>query len=174
MFPNCEALESINIEEGVVTWYSKDEVCWEKSKMSILEKVNFGFSKFRNKMNGVKIKRGLKLKSSLTKSENDLLDVNSGEAFNREQEITHLIFVVHGIAQRMYEGSVIKNAEDLRKACETKKRECFPNSKNKRLIFLPVDWRSSLTLDDGIVDTITPNSIQTIREKLNSSALDIM
>ena len=41
-------------------------------------------------------------------------------------------------------------------------------------MFMPVDWRSSLTLDDGIVETITPNSIQLIREKLNSSALDLM
>lgn len=165
-----------------MTWYSKDEVCWEKNKMSILEKVNFGFSKFRNKMNGMKIKRGLKPPRP-SKSENDLLTEMASHcqlgqanenALPREQEITHLVFVVHGIAQRMYEGGIIKNAEDLRKECEKKKKECFPNSRNKRFMFLPVDWRSSLTLDDGIVDTITPNSIQTIREKLNSSALDIM
>ena len=47
-----EPVGSINIEEGVVTWYSKDEVCWEKNKMSLIEKMNFGFSKFRSKMNG--------------------------------------------------------------------------------------------------------------------------
>ena len=61
----------------------------------------------------------------------------------------------------------------LRKECEDKKKKHFPNHKN-RYIFIPVDWRSSLTLDDGIVETITPKSIQMIREKLNSSALDIM
>lgn len=53
-------------------------------------------------------------------------------------------------------------------------KEYYPTHKHLRYMFLPVDWRSSLTLDDGIVDTITPNSIQLIREKLNSSALDIM
>ena len=41
-------------------------------------------------------------------------------------------------------------------------------------MFLPVDWRSSLILDNGIIETITPNSIQMIRGKLNSSALDIL
>ncbi len=62
----------------------------------------------------------------------------------------------------------------LRQECEKKKKDYFPGHKSQRYMFLPVDWRSSLTLDDGIVETITPNSIQLIREKLNSSALDIM
>jgi phospholipase DDHD1 len=48
------------------------------------------------------------------------------------------------------------------------------NKKNLRCEFIPVDWRSSLTLDDGIVESITPQTIKSIRNKLNSSALDIM
>jgi phospholipase DDHD1 len=48
------------------------------------------------------------------------------------------------------------------------------NKKEFRCEFIPVDWRSSLTLDDGIVETITPQTIKYIRDKLNSSALDIM
>lgn len=41
-------------------------------------------------------------------------------------------------------------------------------------MFLPVDWRSSLILDEGIIDSITVKNIQYIRSKLNYSALDIM
>ncbi|RNA34157.1 Phospholipase [Brachionus plicatilis] len=111
---------------------------------------------------GVKIRRGQKEKHKESDSEEKL------------PEITHLVFVVHGIAQKLYENSVIKNCEDLRKECEKKKKEFFENSKNERFVFLPVDWRSSLILDDGIVESITPKSIQAIRDKLNSSALDIM
>lgn len=62
----------------------------------------------------------------------------------------------------------------MRKECEKKKKEYFSTNKDHRYMFLPVDWRSSLTLDEGVVETITPNSIPLIREKLNSSALDIM
>ncbi len=40
---------SVNLEQGVVTWYGKDDVYWEKNKMSLIEKMNFGLSKFRNK-----------------------------------------------------------------------------------------------------------------------------
>ncbi len=45
---------------------------------------------------------------------------------------------------------------------------------NFRYAFLPIDWRSSLTLDDGIVDSITLKTASPIRNTLNSSALDIM
>ena len=55
-----------------------------------------------------------------------------------------------------------------------KKREYFQSHESEQYIFLPVDWRSSLTLDDGIVESITPKSIQVIRDKINSSVLDIM
>lgn len=66
------------------------------------------------------------------------------------------------------------NSVSLRKECDKKKKDCLALFNKHRYMFLPVDWRSSLTLDDGIVETITPKSIQMIRDRLNSSALDIM
>lgn len=134
----------------------------KKSKMSLIEKVNFGFTKFRNKINGVRIKRGLKNK------------VKDTEPEEKPQDVTHLVFVVHGIAQKMYENGIVKNCKDIRKECDKKKKEYFSSNKEHRYMFLPVDWRSSLTLDEGVIETITPHSITSIREKLNSSALDIM
>jgi len=62
----------------------------------------------------------------------------------------------------------------LRKECEKKKKEFFADCDDQRFMFLPVDWRSSLILDDGIVESITIKTIQFIRDRLNSSALDIM
>lgn len=62
----------------------------------------------------------------------------------------------------------------MSKECEKQKRENLSAYDEHRYIFIPVDWRSSLTLDDGIVESITLNSIQMIRDKLNASLLDIM
>lgn len=36
-------------------------------------------------------------------------------------------------------------------------------------MFLPVDWRSSLVLDDGLIESITIKNIETTRSKLNYS-----
>lgn len=49
---------------------------------------------------GIKIRRGLKEKHKESDSEEKL------------PEITHLVFVIHGIAQKLYENSVIKNCEE--------------------------------------------------------------
>ena len=54
------------------------------------------------------------------------------------------------------------------------KDDYFSESANKKFMFLPVDWRSSLILDEGIIDSITVKNIQYIRSKLNYSALDTM
>ncbi len=34
------------------------------------------------------------------------------ESDDKNIEITHLVFVVHGIAQKLYENSVVKNCEE--------------------------------------------------------------
>ncbi len=57
----------------------------------------------------------------------------------------------------------------LRKECEKRKKEFFPDCEDQRFMFIPVDWRSSLILDDGIVESITIKTIQFIRDRLNSS-----
>ena len=43
----------------------------------------------------------------------------------------------------------------LRKECEKKKKELFPNSDDKRFIFIPVDWRSSLVNNEKIQKKIS-------------------
>lgn len=49
----------------------------------------------------MRIKRGMKQKYRDTEP-----------AEEKEQEITHLVFVVHGIAQKMYENGIVKNCEE--------------------------------------------------------------
>lgn len=43
-----------------------------------------------------------------------------------------------------------------------------------RAEFLPVEWRSPLPLDGGVVATITPERLKGLRHVLNSSVMDIM
>lgn len=80
----------------------------------------------------------------------------------------------YSITKTLLFGTFYNNS--LRKGCETMKAKFLQDTakKGSRVEFIPVDWRSSLTLDAGIVESITPQSIKFIRDKLNSSALDIM
>ena len=43
-----------------------------------------------------------------------------------------------------------------------------------RAEFIPVEWRSSLRLDGGMIDSVTPHQMLGLRQMLNDSFMDIM
>lgn len=61
----------------------------------------------------------------------------------------------------------------LRNGCN-KIVEKYYKDERQRFMFLPVDWRTSLPLDDDVIQTITPSTIQSLRSKLNLGAIDIL
>ncbi|XP_026668431.1 phospholipase DDHD1-like [Ceratina calcarata] len=92
---------------------------------------------------------------------------------DKPQDIDHIIFVIHGIGQKRDTGKIIRNTTLFRDCVDWLKQKYFPNS-NYRVEFFPVEWRSSLKLDGGIVEAITPFSVVSIRHLLNNSAMDIL
>ncbi|XGW07972.1 hypothetical protein V3C99_010808 [Haemonchus contortus] len=88
-------------------------------------------------------------------------------------EISHLILVVHGIGQKGYENLIAENAQQVREAVVSAIERCYPEEKG-RPMFLPVEWRSILKLDDGVTDVITLPKMSSMRNVLNSTAMDIM
>uniref|UniRef100_A0A0N4WST3 DDHD domain-containing protein n=1 Tax=Haemonchus placei TaxID=6290 RepID=A0A0N4WST3_HAEPC len=88
-------------------------------------------------------------------------------------EISHLILVVHGIGQKGYENLIAENAQQVREAVVSAIERCYPEEKS-RPMFLPVEWRSILKLDDGVTDVITLPKMSSMRNVLNSTAMDIM
>ncbi|KAL3874040.1 hypothetical protein ACJMK2_037104 [Sinanodonta woodiana] len=95
---------------------------------------------------------------------------------DKPAEISHLVFVIHGIRQKMDSSSIVKSCKDLRECANYLKAKHFPDlhDSNQRAEFLPVEWRSSLSLDGDIVETITPHKLKGVRTILNSSAMDIL
>jgi len=62
----------------------------------------------------------------------------------------------------------------LRDCVSWLKQKYFMNYPHHRAEFFPVEWRSNLQLDGELVDAITPNTLQSLRQMLNASAMDIM
>eukprot|EP00112_Aurelia_sp_Birch-Aquarium-sp1_P003732 Seg142.1 transcript_id=Seg142.1/GoldUCD/mRNA.D3Y31 product="Phospholipase DDHD1" protein_id=Seg142.1/GoldUCD/D3Y31 len=91
-------------------------------------------------------------------------------------EINHVIFLIHGIGQLMYQtGGIIHSAQKLREATEKARKKNFKDSfKNGRVEFFPVEWRSSLKLDEGSVEAITPSNVGGLRKIINETTMDIM
>ncbi|XP_043516714.1 phospholipase DDHD1-like isoform X2 [Frieseomelitta varia] len=151
-------LHTEHFPEFHVDWHSINDVVlyseYRHSKLmrSVTSKLGFA------KTTGYQLRRGYK---------------NAAVKEDKPHDIDHIIFVVHGIGQKGDTGKIIRNTTLFRDCVDWLKQKYFPNS-NYRLEFFPVEWRSSLKLDGGIVEAITPFSVVSIRHLLNTSAMDIL
>ncbi|KOX67921.1 Phospholipase DDHD1, partial [Melipona quadrifasciata] len=151
-------LHTEHFPEFHVDWHSINDVVlyseYRHSKLmrSVTSKLGFA------KTTGYQLKRGYK---------------NAAVKEDKPHDIDHIIFVVHGIGQKGDTGKIIRNTTLFRDCVDWLKQKYFPNS-NYRIEFFPVEWRSSLKLDGGIVEAITPFSVVSIRHLLNTSAMDIL
>lgn len=91
-----KALSTKNISVGTIIWYSKDEVYLEKKNTNVIEIMQSKLSKFKHKIKLNRIKRCIK-----TLREDDQQDLS-------QQEVTHLVFVVHGVAQKLQKNHIRK------------------------------------------------------------------
>lgn len=144
--------------EFYVDWYSPTEVyLYSEAAPSKLVRTfthRLGFQK----STGYRLCRGYKHNASET---------------DRPVDVTHLVFVIHGIGQKMDTNRIIRNTSTFRDCVAWLKQKYFASSEN-RAEFFPVEWRSSLKLDGDIVEAITPHKLLGLRQLLNSSAMDIM
>ena len=80
--------------------------------------------------------------------------------------MTHAVFVVHGVGGAMDEGTIGRNATLMRDNVSHILTKCFPKfqeQSGQRVEFFPVEWRTNLRLDEGLVDAITPQRVMGLR-----------
>ncbi|XP_041668698.1 phospholipase DDHD1 [Cheilinus undulatus] len=156
-----DAIHSLKLSRTHVDWHSVDEVYLYSdattSKIARTVTQKLGFSKASS--SGTRLHRGY---------------VEEASPEDRPPQTTHIVFVVHGIGQKMDQGRIIKNTGMLRDGVRKMEEKHFPEHNDEHVEFLPVEWRSKLALDGDTVDSITPDKVRGLRDLLNSSAMDIM
>ncbi|XP_069594678.1 phospholipase DDHD1 isoform X1 [Ranitomeya imitator] len=156
-----EAVHSLKLSRSHVDWHSVDEVYLYSdattSKIARTVTQKLGFSKASS--SGTRLHRGY---------------VEEATYEDKPVDTTHIVFVVHGIGQKMDQGRIIKNTAMMRETARKIEEKHFSNQTSEHVEFLPVEWRSKLALDGDTVDSITPDKVRGIRDMLNSSAMDIM
>ncbi|RVE57398.1 hypothetical protein OJAV_G00215950 [Oryzias javanicus] len=156
-----DAIHSLKLSRTHVDWHSVDEVYLYSdattSKIARTVTQKLGFSKASS--SGTRLHRGY---------------VEEASPEDRPPQTTHIVFVVHGIGQKMDQGRIIKNTGMLREGVRKMEDKHFSKHKDEHVEFLPVEWRSKLTLDGDTVESITPDKVRGLRDLLNSSAMDIM
>uniref|UniRef100_A0A8B9KZP5 DDHD domain containing 1a n=1 Tax=Astyanax mexicanus TaxID=7994 RepID=A0A8B9KZP5_ASTMX len=156
-----DAIHSLKLSRSHVDWHSVDEVYLYSdattSKIARTVTQKLGFSKASS--SGTRLHRGYVEEASLE---------------DKPPQTTHIVFVVHGIGQKMDKDRIIKNTGMLREAVRKMEEKHFADHTEEHVEFLPVEWRSKLALDGDTVDSITPDKVRGLRDLLNSSAMDIM
>ncbi|KAM4014010.1 phospholipase DDHD1 isoform 2-T2 [Anomaloglossus baeobatrachus] len=156
-----DAVHSLKLSRSHVDWHSVDEVYLYSdattSKIARTVTQKLGFSKASS--SGTRLHRGY---------------VEEATYEDKPVDTTHIVFVVHGIGQKMDQGRIIKNTAMMRETARKIEEKHFSNQTSEHVEFLPVEWRSKLALDGDTVDSITPDKVRGIRDMLNSSAMDIM
>ncbi|EOA96359.1 Phospholipase DDHD1, partial [Anas platyrhynchos] len=154
------AIHSLKLSRNHVDWHSVDEVYLYSdattSKIARTVTQKLGFSKASS--SGTRLHRGYVEEATLE---------------DKPPQTSHIVFVVHGIGQKMDQGRIIKNTAMMRDTARKIEEKYFSNLAT-HVEFLPVEWRSKLTLDGDTVDSITPDKVRGLRDMLNSSAMDIM
>ncbi|XP_068564700.1 phospholipase DDHD1b [Cebidichthys violaceus] len=156
-----DAIHSLKLSRSHVDWHSVDEVYLYSdattSKIARTVTQKLGFSKASS--SGTRLHRGY---------------VEEAAPEDTPPETTHIVFVVHGIGQKMDQGRIIRNTSMMRDAARKMEEKHFSDRTTEHVEFLPVEWRSKLALDGDTVDSITPDKVRGLRDMLNSSAMDIM
>uniref|UniRef100_A0A8C0U562 DDHD domain containing 1 n=1 Tax=Cyanistes caeruleus TaxID=156563 RepID=A0A8C0U562_CYACU len=157
---HSQAIHSLKLSRNHVDWHSVDEVYLYSdattSKIARTVTQKLGFSKASS--SGTRLHRGYVEEATLE---------------DKPPQTSHIVFVVHGIGQKMDQGRIIKNTAMMRDTARKVEEKYFSNLAT-HVEFLPVEWRSKLTLDGDTVDSITPDKVRGLRDMLNSSAMDIM
>ncbi|XP_052435746.1 phospholipase DDHD1 [Carassius gibelio] len=157
----CQAVHSVQLSCSHVDWYSVDEVYLYSdattSKIARTVTQKLGFSKASS--SGTRLHRGF---------------MEEASPHHKPPQTTHIVFVVHGIGQKMDKDRIIKNTGMLREAVRKMEEKHFADQTEEHVEFLPVEWRSKLALDGDTVESITPDKVRGLRDLLNSSAMDIM
>uniref|UniRef100_A0A8B9LM35 DDHD domain-containing protein n=1 Tax=Astyanax mexicanus TaxID=7994 RepID=A0A8B9LM35_ASTMX len=156
-----DAIHSLKLSRSHVDWHSVDEVYLYSdattSKIARTVTQKLGFSKASS--SGTRLHRGY---------------VEEAAPEDMPPAATHIVFVVHGIGQKMDQGRIIRNTSMMRDAARKMEEKHFSDRTTEHVEFLPVEWRSKLSLDGDTVDSITPDKVRGLRDMLNSSAMDIM
>lgn len=157
---HTKALRTEVFNEFNVDWYSPNEVyVYSQATPSKLVRSFTQKLGYFQRSTGSRVLRSYKVLATDSDKQND---------------ISHLVFVVHGIGQKMNIGAqIFRNTSSIRERVSYLKEKYFPESAG-RVEFFPVEWRKNLVLDGGMVDAITPPHVKMLRQVLNTSAMDIM
>ncbi|KAK3124196.1 hypothetical protein QOZ80_7BG0583200 [Eleusine coracana subsp. coracana] len=129
--------------------------------------------------NTIKLRRGFSSSGSVKLSQDELRQQKEEEMddYCSQVPVGHLVFMVHGIGQRLEKANLVDDVVDFRRiTANLAERYLTPYQRStQRVLFIPCQWRKSLKLSgEHTVERITLDGVKGLRVALGATAHDIL
>ncbi|XP_040382779.1 phospholipase SGR2 isoform X2 [Oryza brachyantha] len=129
--------------------------------------------------NTIKLRRGFSSSGSAKPTQDELRQQKEEEMddYCSQVPVGHLVFMVHGIGQRLEKANLVDDVVDFRRVtANLAERYLTPYQRStQRVLFIPCQWRKSLKLSgEHTVDKITLDGVKGLRVALGATVHDVL
>ncbi|XP_074340149.1 phospholipase SGR2 isoform X2 [Apium graveolens] len=129
--------------------------------------------------NGVRLRRGYASSQSLKPTQDELRQQKEEEMddYCSEVPVQHLVFMVHGIGQRLEKSNLVDDVATFRQITANLAERHLTRYQRgtQRVLFIPCQWRRNLKLSgESAVEKITLDGLRGLRVMLSATAHDIL
>ncbi|XP_073291658.1 phospholipase SGR2-like isoform X1 [Primulina huaijiensis] len=129
--------------------------------------------------NNIKLRRGYASPQSKKPTQDELRQEKEEEMddYCSQVPVRHLVFVIHGIGQRLEKSNLVDDVATHRHVTERLAERHLTSHQRgtQRVIFIPCQWRKGLTLGgEASVEKITLDGVRGLRTMLSATVHDIL
>ncbi|KAI3941314.1 hypothetical protein MKW92_037947 [Papaver armeniacum] len=145
--------------------------------------LNFGTAGFSDVIslrgNGIQLRRGYASPGSLKPTQDEIRQQKEEEMddYCSQVPVRHLVFMVHGIGQRLEKANLVDDVGDFRHITSIlAERHLTPYQRDtQRVLFIPCQWRRGLKLGgESAVEKITLDGVRGLRVTLSATVHDVL
>ncbi|KAI0493491.1 hypothetical protein KFK09_023609 [Dendrobium nobile] len=159
--------------QGLHALFTGEDDTWE----AWLDFDTSGFTLGRG--NGIKLRRGFQTSGSLKPTQDEQRQQMEEEMddYCSQVPVGHLVFMVHGIGQRLEKANLVDDVGDFRRiTASLAERHLTTHQRcTQRVLLIPCQWRKGLKLSgETAVDKITLDGVRGLRVTLSATAHDVL
>lgn len=161
--------------QGLHALFTGEDDTWE----AWLVYDSSGFTLNVGRGHGIKVRRGFSSSGSLKPSQDELRQQKEEEMddYCSQVPVGHLVFMVHGIGQRLEKANLVDDVGDFRRITSSlAERHLTPYQRGtQRVLFIPCQWRKALKLSgEKAVEKITLDGVRGLRVTLSATVHDVL
>ncbi|KAI3931823.1 hypothetical protein MKW98_012233 [Papaver atlanticum] len=161
---------------GLHALFTGEDDTWE----AWLNADSYGFSNIVClKGNAIKLRRGYSSSGSAKPTQDELRQRKEEEMddYSSQVPVRHLVFMVHGIGQRLEKANLVDDVGDFRAITANLAEHHLSAHQldTQRVLFIPCQWRKGLKLDgENAVEKVTLEGVRGLRFMLSATVHDVL